>query len=77
MIRAIPFGCIEELPGRREYLETFFGSHASPEDGQHLPQGPSGEADSDISTPGLHFAYGQANNPAAHEAKTRATNKTR
>ena len=52
------FGCMEGLPERREYLGTFLGRHASPEDGQHLPQRLHGEADSDISTSRLRFANG-------------------
>ena len=31
--RAILFGCMEGLLGRREHLETFFGRHATLEDG--------------------------------------------
>ena len=68
---------MEELSERRKHLGNFLGSHALLEDGQHLPQGPSGEANNDISNPGLRFAYGQANNPALCKAKTRVTNKTR
>ena len=68
---------MERLPRRREHLGTFLGSHAPPEDGQHLPQEPSGEADSDISTPALRSAYGQANNPAPRKVETRATDRTR
>ena len=64
------------LTGRREHLGTFLGRHAPLEDGQHLSQGPSGEADSDISIPGLRSAHGQANNPAPRKAKARATNET-
>ena len=39
-------------------------------------EGPPGVADSNISTPGLRSAYGQANNPAPRKAETRATDKT-
>ena len=67
---------MEGLPRRREYLEIFFGSHTSLENGQHLSQGPPGEANNDISTPGLRFAYGQANNPAPRKARIRTTNRT-
>ena len=66
---------MERLPGRREYLGTFFGGHAPLEDGQHLPQGSPGEADSDISTSGLRSAHGQADNPALHQTKARTTNR--
>ena len=41
---------MEGLPRKREHLRTFFNRHAPPEDGQHLPQGPLGEADSNINT---------------------------
>ena len=68
---------MEGLPGRREYLGTFLGSHSSLEDGQHLPQRPSGEANSNISTSGLCSAYGQANNLASRKAEAKATNITR
>ena len=74
--RAKLFGGMEGWPGRRKYLRTFLGSHVPLEDGQHLPQESSAKADSDISTPGLPFAHGQANNPAPCKAKTRVTNKT-
>ena len=63
--------------GRREHLGTFLGRHAPPEDGPHLSQGPPREADSDISTPGLRSAHGQANDPAPREAKARTTVRTR
>ena len=68
---------MERLPRRKEHLGTFLGSHAPLEDGQHLLQGPSEEADSNISTPVLCSAHGQANNPAPREAKTRVTDRTR
>ena len=63
------------LPGKRKRIRTFFGHHAPPEDGQHLPQGLPREADSNISTPRLRSAHGQANSPASHKAETRATDK--
>ena len=66
---------MEELPGGREYLKAFFVGHAPSEDGQHFLQGLSGKADSNISTPGLCPAHGQANNLAPRKAKARATNK--
>ena len=65
------------LPGRREHLGTFLGCHTPPEDGQHLSQGPPGEADSDINTPGLRSAHGQANDSAPREAKARTAVRTR
>ena len=68
---------MEGLPRKKEHLRTFLGRYAPPEDGQHLPQGLPGEADNDISTPGLCFTHGQANNLAPREAKAKATNKTR
>ena len=68
---------MEGLLKRRKYLGTFVSSHAPPEDGQHLVQRRFREADSDISTPGLHCAHVQANNPAPRKAEIRATDKTR
>ena len=61
----------------KEHLGTFLRSHAPPEDGQHLPQGLFGEAESDISTPGLRSANGHANDPAPRETKARAIDRTR
>lgn len=66
---------MEELPEKREYLRTFFGSYASSENGQHLLQGLSRETDSNISTPILCSTYGQAKNPALYKAETRTTSK--
>ena len=68
---------MKRLPGRREHLETFLDGHAPSEDGHHFPQRPSGEANSDISTPGLRSAHGQANNLAPLEAEIRTTDRTR
>ena len=68
---------MKRLPERRERLETFLDSHASLEDGQHFPQGPSKEADSNISTSGLRFDHGQANNLAPCKRETRATDRMR
>ena len=68
---------MEGLPGKKEHLGTFFASHASPEDGQHLSQGPSGEVNCDISIPRLRYAYSQVNNPAPCKAETRAIDGTR
>ena len=68
---------MEGLPVRREHLETFLGRHAPPEDGLHLPQGPPGEADSNISTLRLRSAHGQANDPAPRKAKARTIDRTR
>ena len=48
---------MEKLYERRKYLKTFLGIHAPPKDGQHFPERPTGEADSNISTPRLRFAY--------------------
>ena len=62
---------------RREYLGTFFDSRASPEDGQHLPQRPSGEVKINISTAGLCSTNNQANNPVPRKAETRTTKMTR
>ena len=74
-IKAILFNYIEGLPKRREHLWTFLGSHAPPKDGQHLPQIPPGEANSDISTLRPHSAHGQTNNLVPRKAETRMTNK--
>ena len=63
------------LPERREHLETFLNGYAPPENGQHFPQGPPRETDSDISTLRLCSAYGQANNLVPHKVKAKATNK--
>ena len=65
------------LSGRKEHLRTFLGRHAPPDDGQHFPQGPLGEADSNINTSGFHSAHGQANDPAPRQMKARATDRTR
>ena len=35
--RAILFGCMERVPGRREHLETFLGSHAFHKDDPEKP----------------------------------------
>ena len=68
---------MERLPGRKEHLGTFLGRHAPPEDGQHFPQGPPGEADGDISTLGLRSTHGQAKDPASSKAKASTTDRTR
>ena len=68
---------MEGLPGRKEHLGTFLGRHAPLEDGQLLSQGPPREADSDINTPRLRSAYGQANHLAPRKAKVRTTDRTR
>ena len=68
---------MEGLFERRKHVRTFLGRHAPLENGQHLPQRPPGEADSDISTPGLRSAHGQANDPAPRQTKVRATDRTR
>ena len=67
---------MKRLPRRRKYLGTFFDYHVSPENSQHLSQKLFGETDSDISTPRLYSAHGQANNLAFRKEKTKATNKT-
>ena len=64
-------------PEEEKHLGTFLGYYAPSEDGQHLPQGPSGEVDSNISTPKHRSAQGQANDPAPREAKTKVTNRMR
>lgn len=68
---------MKELPGRREYLGTFLGSYVPPKDGQHLPQGLFGEANSNNSIPGLRFAHDQANNLVFRKAEIRTAKKTR
>ena len=68
---------MEELPRKREHVEIFFDSHASLEDGQHLPQEPPKEADSNSNTFGFHSAHGQVKNPAPCKLETRAAKKTR
>ena len=68
---------MEGLPGRKEHLRIFLGRHTPPEDGQHLPQGPPSEADSDISAPEFRSTHGQANNPVPHETKARVADRTR
>ena len=72
---AILFGYMEGLLGKREHLGTFLGSHAPLEDGQHLSQRLSKEADNDISTSRIRSTNVQANNPALHKAETRAIDK--
>ena len=67
---------MKRLSERKKHLKTFLGHHVLQEDGQHLPQGPSGKANSDISHSGLCSAHGPANNPAP-ELKAKATNRTR
>ena len=67
---------MEKLPGRKEHLETFFDHQASPEDGHHLSQKPSGEADSNISIFRLRSAHSQVKNLAPYKFKAKATNKT-
>ena len=66
---------MEGLPKRKEHLGTFFGSHASPKNCQHLPQKPSRKTDSNISISGLCFAYGQTNNPDRRKIETRAIDR--
>ena len=68
---------MEKLSQRREHLRTFFGRHAPPKDGQHLLQEPSGQANSDISTPELRFPHDQANSLAPPKVEARATNRMR
>ena len=68
---------MEGLPGRRKHLRIFFGSDASPENSQHLPQGPSEETDSNINTLGLRSTYSQCNNLAPCKTETKAMEKTR
>ena len=68
---------MKRLSERKKHLKTFVGGHAPPEDGQHFPQGPPRKADSGISTPGLCFAYGQADSPAPRPTKIRATDRMR
>ena len=74
--RAILFDCMERLPRRKEYLGTFLGCHVPLDNGQYLSQGPSEEANSNISTPGLRSAHGQVNDPAPCKAKAKTTIKT-
>ena len=66
---------MKRLPRRREYLEIFFGIHASLKDGQHLPQRPSKKTNSDISNSRLHFTYSQANTPAPRKADISTVSK--
>ena len=74
-IRAILFGYIEKLPRWRKHLEIFLDSNAYPENGQHLLEELPGEADNNISTPGLRYAHGQANNSAPRKVETRVIKK--
>ena len=67
---------MKKLPRKREHLGTFLGRHALPEDGQYLTEGPSGEANSNITIPGLYSIHGLANNPNLRKAEMRATDKT-
>ena len=62
---------MEKLSEGRKYLKTILNSHAPPEDGQHLPQRLFGEADSNISTLGLHSTHSKANNQAFRKAEMR------
>ena len=66
---------MEGLPRRKEYLETFFGSHAPPKNGQYLPQEPFRKTDSNINTLRLCSTHCQANNPAPHKAGTKISSK--
>ena len=68
---------MKRVPKRGEHIETFLGSYASSKNGQHLPQGLSREANSNISIAELYFTHGQANNLALRKAETRATKITR
>ena len=43
---------------KKKHLGTFLSHHVPPEDDQHLPQRPSEEANSNISTSELRFAHG-------------------
>ena len=67
----------KDYPEEKNTWEPSLANYVSPEDGQHFPQGPPREADSDISTSGLRSAHGQANDLAPHKAKARATDRTR
>ena len=66
---------LERLSRRRKYLETFFDSYASSEDGQHFSQKLSKEANGNISTLRLYSIYGKANNQTLCKAKTRMPSK--
>lgn len=68
---------MKELARRKKYLKIFFSSYAPPKDSQDLPQGLSGETDSNISIVELCFTYSQANNSAPCKAETKTTSKKR
>lgn len=52
---------MEGLLRRKEYLKTILGSHTLLEDGQHLLQRQSREANSNIGTPGLRSTHSKVN----------------
>lgn len=68
---------MKKLPKRRKYLESIFSNHASPEDSQHLLQGPFGEVDNNINTLGLRSTHSKANSQAPREAETKMLTKRR
>lgn len=62
---------MERLPKKKKHLGTFFGSHASLKDGQHLSYGSFRETDNNSNTFGLRFTHGKGNNQAPYKVETR------